>query len=549
MTTGFPLRSENRLAPSRRDSSGAGRTLGVVVLSAVFAGLIPLLLVLDVPDVGRSTAWILTCGIAVWSGIRLSVAIVRGDAALFDFFFWLFVYIFMGLAPTVQMRSGLLSTTTPGMNPDLDVPTAMVVVVGLICYEGGRLLAVLRERSLRRRTADALPGESAGDDALPGVSRARTLILLALGVVFAAYFVQKIGVGTLLSSRDTAFAARQAAWPDPSTRSVMYALAIYPLLVGVGAMVVVRSRSKTFRGLNLAIIIASAALLLIVVNPVSSARYSLGTVWFALVVYAGAMLTRRRRRITMVSAIAGLIFVFPIADAFRRTTVDVSWAGFFDEYKGSPDYDAFWQIANAYSFVHDGLVVPGQQALGMLFFWVPRAIWANKPIDTGILLADYRGYPFSNLSAPLWAEALVNGGMVVVVVVFVVAGYALRRFDTWLMPGFAKNGLWAIVGAIFPVYMLILLRGSLLQASGTVAIALACILFVATRGRRPVTATRADRRLAERLPSARPPLAHRSSQDPPRSPASRTDPGRPTEPATPAPRVSPGRPEDDAQRP
>lgn len=552
MTVGFPLRREDRLAPPHRDHHIAStRTLGFVVLAAILAGAVPLLLVVDVPDVGRSTGWVLTLAIAVWGGIRLSYAIIRGDAQLFDFFFWLFAYIFMGLAPTVQMRSGLLSTTTPGMNPDLDVPIATVVWIGLLCYELGRVIAVLRERSLRHARARAAGGTggTAGAVAGPlaagaperpitGIHRGRTLILLAAGVLFAAYFVQKIGVGTLLSSRDTAFAARQAAWTDPATRSVMYALSIYPLLVGIGAMAVLRRATTTHRRLYLAIILGAAVLLLIVVNPVSSARYSMGTVWFALIVYAGAMLTRRRRRLVMIGAIAGLIFVFPLADAFRRTTVDVSWDGFFGEYKGSPDYDAFWQIGNAYSYVHDGLVVPGQQALGMLFFWVPRAIWANKPIDTGILLANYRGYPFSNLSAPLWAESMVNGGLIVVIAVFIVAGFALRRFDTRLIPAFAENGLWAIVGAIFPVYMLILLRGSLLQASGTVAIAIACILFVARRGERPVSGSRAGRRLAERLPPARPSLAGRSPAGPPRSPASRTAHEPPAGHGGPAPRAA-----------
>lgn len=542
MTAGFPLRRENRLTTHHDHHSASTKTLGFVVLAAILAGAIPALLAVDVPDVGRSTGWMLTIAIAVWAGIRLSYAIVRGDAQLFDFFFWLFAYIFMGLAPTVQMRSGLLSTTTPGMNPDLDVPTATIVWVGLLSYEFGRVLAVLRERSLRIHPHAA---PSAGRPARPitGIDRSRTLLLLVVGVLFAAYFVQKIGVSTLLSSRDTAFAARQAAWTDPATRSVMYALSIYPLLVGVGAMAVLRRSTTQHRRLYLLIIFGAAALLLIVVNPVSSARYSMGTVWFALLVYAGAMLTKRRRRITMVGAIAGLIFVFPLADAFRRTTVDVTWDGFFGEYKGSPDYDAFWQIANAYSFVHDGLVVPGQQALGMLFFWVPRAIWANKPIDTGILLANYRGYPFTNLSAPLWAESLVNGGVIVLLAVFVLAGFALRRFDTRLIPAFAENGLWAIVGAIFPVYMLILLRGSLLQASGTVAIAIACILFVAKRSRAPVRGTKADRRLVSQLPAARPLLAGRSPEGRAQSPASRIAPERPHEHDAPGRHEAPDPPE------
>ena len=50
--------------------------------------------------------------------------------------------------------------------------------------------------------------------------------------------------------------------------------------------------------------------------------------------------------------------------------------------------------------------------------------------------------------------------------------------DRRLLPAFSAAGYWAIVGAIFPVYMTILLRGSLLQATGDVFIATACLLFV-----------------------------------------------------------------------
>ncbi|AGW42412.1 biotin synthase [Leifsonia xyli subsp. cynodontis DSM 46306] len=545
MTAGFPLRADGDRAQRPGSRPLPRGTLSAVLLLAFFSAAVPLLLVVDVPDIGRSLAWTLTIGVAVWAGARLSFAIVSGQARLFDFFFWLFAYIFMGLAPTVQIRSGLLSTTTPGMSPDLDVPAALVVCAGLLCYEAGRALAILRERSLRARQNGALPNERAGQRVL-GVNRGRTLLLLAIGVVFSAYFVQRIGVGTLLSSRDTVFAARQAAWPDPAVRSVMYALAIYPLLIGIGALAVLRRGSDRSRGFPLAVLLGATALLLVVVNPVSSVRYSLGTVWFALVVYAGAMLTVRRRRTLLGAAIAGLIFVFPLADAFRRVTVDVSWDGFFGEYKSSPDYDAFWQIANALSFVHDGLVVPGRQALGTLFFWVPRALWADKPVDTGILLADYSGYPFANLSAPLWAEALVNGGLIVVVAAFAGLGALLRRFDTRLVPAFGQNGLWAIAGAIFPIYLLILLRGSLLQASGTVAVAIACLLFVAQRPERPDEArlrpSAGDLRLADRLPAARPRLAGRPSEAPGRSTPSRSARSRPAVPPRPSPGEAPDPP-------
>ncbi len=50
--------------------------------------------------------------------------------------------------------------------------------------------------------------------------------------------------------------------------------------------------------------------------------------------------------------------------------------------------------------------------------------------------------------------------------------------DRRLSGVFATGGVWGIAGAVFPVYMVILLRGSLLQATGAVVIAIACVLFV-----------------------------------------------------------------------
>ncbi|HEY8912646.1 hypothetical protein [Lacisediminihabitans sp.] len=464
-------------------AAGGLRYLWFAVSAFALSAFVPLLLLAQVENVGRSAAWIITLAIAVWTGLRMSAIIAAGRPMLFDFFFLMFCYVFMGLAPTVQIRSDLISTTTKGIDSGFDVPTAILVVTGIACYEIGRLVRHLRERASLGRAhggaAEATAIRRARDRQLTKVSRVRSFLLIGFGIAFSAYFISKTGIGSLFASRDQAFAARSAAWPDPAIRSVMYSLAIYPLLVGIGAITQVRKGVR--RGLSgwyLVVILAAVLVLLTIINPISSARYSLGTVLFALAIYAGAMLTARRVRVTLVAAIAGLIFVFPLADAFRSPTVNLVRAGFFGEYKSNPDYDAFWQIANAYSFVLDGLVHVGQQALGSLFFWVPRAVWPDKPLDTSILLANYRGYSFTNLSAPLWAEFLVNGGIPLLIIGFLLTGYLLRLMDMRLLPAFGGAGYWAIVGAIFPVYMTILLRGSLLQATGAVAVALACLLIV-----------------------------------------------------------------------
>ena len=469
-------------------TSGSATTfrtvLGVTVLGAILAAVVPLALLVQVPDVGRGQAWILTLILVVWAGLRLALIIVVGRPMLFDFFFWMFVYVFMGIAPTVQIRSGLISRTTQGIDESLELPTAALVCLGVACYEIGRLGAYGHERS--KLTTGIRERGSAPVRVVTQVRTWPTLVLVGAGIVLSLYFISRVGAGSLFGSRDQAFAARSAAWTDPAVRSIMYAGAIYPLLVGTGALVQLRRRTTGPLSMAyLGLIVVGIALLLTVVNPVSSARYSLGTVLFALAVFAGALLTVARVRATLTAALVGLIFLFPLADAFRRPEVNLVRNGFFGEYEGNPDYDAFWQVANAFSYGLDGLIEPGRQALGSVLFWVPRGVWPDKPVDTGILLAQYRGYSFQNLSAPLWAEFLVNGGIGVLIVGFLLVGYALRVMDSRLLPAFKASGYWAIVGAVFPVYMTILLRGSLLQATGVVAVALACLLFVRQSGRPP----------------------------------------------------------------
>ncbi len=152
---GIP-RHASRLPRSRFERGttscrGGLRILLLVTSLAVLSVGIPAFLIADVSDLPRSEAWVVTLVLLVWAGVRLSLLWVRGTPRLFDFFFWLFVYIFMGIAPTAQILSGLTSTTTPGVDTGLDMPTAGVVVLGVFCYEVGRLLFMLREG--RRRTA------------------------------------------------------------------------------------------------------------------------------------------------------------------------------------------------------------------------------------------------------------------------------------------------------------------------------------------------------------------------------------------------------------
>jgi hypothetical protein len=464
----------------RPASSRTAWVVGVVA-GTVLAGAIPAYLVAFVEDSGRSDAWPLTCAVLVWAGVRLAILVGRGEPRLFELFFWLYVYIFMGLAPTVQMRSNQLPGTTPGMDPALDLATAGLVVLGLIAFEIGRAVG---------RLGRSATGVSEGMSTLGArISTARTAVLFLVGAAAATYYLSRVGVGDYFSSRDDARVARIAVFPNSTTRATLAGVGLYPLLVAVGALVQVRRRVATDAARRLATLalVTGMALVLLQASPVSNARYTVGTVFFALAVFLGATRTTVRARATMIATIVGFLFVFPLADAFRRTGGgNFVRRGFFGEYGRNGDYDSIWQIANAYSYWQDDVAQPFRQLTGSLLFWVPRSVWSGKPTDTGILLADYRHYSFENLSAPLWAEALVNGGVGLLVVVFVMLGWGLRRLDTKLVASMGAGGPWVLLGGIFPVYLTILLRGSLLQATGAFALAVAALLFISVRTRPPI---------------------------------------------------------------
>ncbi len=454
---------------------------------------VPAFLLAQVPDVHRSTAGSLALVLVVWCGLRLSMLMAAGQARFFAFFVWLFTYIFMGVAPAVQIRSDQPSTTTPDVPPASDLTTIWIVLLGVLCFEIGTLVAWVSRRKGEidaagpRSTVPVTGAKSTTDPTRTlGIRPTVTVALAVIGLGITVYYVLRVGRGALFASREAATAARITAWPDSAVRAIVLALAVYPLLIGLGGLVQLlrRTPSLLLRVVYLGLIAAGFVALLVAVNPVSSARYTLGTVVFALLVYLGTTRSVSWVRLTMTGLIIGLFFIFPLADAFRIGVADFSRAGFFGEYGGNPDYDSFWQVANANAFWKADVVPPGWQALGLLTFWMPRTLWAGKPLDTGIVLGNFSGYSFTNLSAPLWAEALANGGILFLVVVFLVLGYAVRRLDARAIEANAARrtgaptGIWFIVGAVFPAYLVILMRGSLLQAFGVVVVIIACLLLI-----------------------------------------------------------------------
>jgi hypothetical protein len=106
----------------------------------------------------------------------------------------------------------------------------------------------------------------------------------------------------------------------------------------------------------------------------------------------------------------------------------------------------------------------GYQLLGVLLFFVPRSLWASKPIGSGYLIAHENDYYFDNLSMNFLGEGYINFGIIGVGLFAMLIGYINAKLD---------RKYWFELGYSIPLFSLIffeaigmefaIMRGALLN--------------------------------------------------------------------------------------
>ncbi len=159
------------------------------------------------------------------------------------------------------------------------------------------------------------------------------------------------------------------------------------------------------------------------------------------------------------------VVVFPYADLFRFGSPEVEIQSVTSKLAVSGDYDSFQQLMNTLEFVADKGITYGGQLLGVLFFWVPRSIWLDKPLTSGEVVAEHGGYLFTNIASPLWAEAYINAGLLGVVVGL----FAYGALTSVLQRAYLERGLpyYSALNVLVPLlaaYQVFLVRGTLMSS-------------------------------------------------------------------------------------
>lgn len=497
----------------RQDAAGAvapravlSRALAIPLVAALVAVLPAAVATRPGPGAHDAAYWLQTATCS-YAGTRLAAMVLTAHRRLIQGAFWLFVYIAMGIAPLAQ--TVLESTPTPVVGPRADTASASALVLaGIVAFDVGALLArhrpPLRSRMQERRSPAARVS-ARRLHALCGLALAGSgLLVVELGGP-AAFFTSRQEVSEGLGSGAGAEAASQAG--SALLRGFGTVPALLALLFLTRWLVV--SPAARRRPPVPVAWLAMLALNVVVNNPVANPRYWFLTVLFSLL-FTAFPRSPVMYRAALATGVAVALVVFPFADRFRyeegtdrpRPATDSLL-----EPLTTKDYDQVGMFANTVTYVEAGAGHSyGRQLAGTALFFVPRSVWTGKPHDPGTRVGTWMGMPYPNLSSPLWAELWLDFGPFGMALGFAAVGYGASRADRRYArrtgeesartaaagPPGSRAGPGSVAAVVVPLvagYSFILLRGSLLQGMGRVAIAALCVLLVTTvrpdRRRRP----------------------------------------------------------------
>ncbi|WP_037887009.1 hypothetical protein [Streptomyces viridochromogenes] len=445
--------------------------------SFFFVAFLPAL-ILQAIDTRFGAALAVQCVVVAHAGGGLARVLTDTSVRLVAFGFWLFSYVWLGLAPLA-----MLATDTYPLEYRTGETTAFAAAalteLGLLAYSAGSALAA-RRRSGRSMVFEPLLNRRLAP--LPVLLLCGLSLLLAIMLIpgqeggLRAFFTSRQALRQSGAEADTAHALRIWALAVPAFWALVALLHVPRLATG----------DRLLRAVRWMLLPVLLTLNVIVNNPISRPRFWAGTVLVVLLFSWRRFSTPRAFRVAAAAIATVVLFAFPYSDYFRydeRESVQV--VALAEQFNTNMDYDAFQQMQTGIDYVQENGFSPSA-VLGVALFMVPRSLWPDKPPTTGIELAQYAGYDFYNLSAPLWIESYLWGGPPCVVAVFCLLGAAGRRMDDIRERLRDRPGTLAVLLVpAFAFYQLVFLRGSLMAIIGPLLLLLTVPFLITTRAARP----------------------------------------------------------------
>lgn len=293
--------------------------------------------------------------------------------------------------------------------------------------------------------------------------------------LWAFGFIMVAVILAVIAGPDLVFSARFESDPSASSdgASIQFLMMARSLSLLAYVMMIYlarRSPSLSGRRTNLYAALLVTPIFLVINYPPSLPRFML---FGNLIAVSLAFIDFKRPLVKAGSAIGGGILLFTIFPVIKMLgTRAASLSGILSaaekvhalNYLLRVDFDAYMQIVSTVTYLGNGGGFRyGSNFLGVFLFFIPRAVWPGKPIDSGDIVSNALHYQYTNVSNPLPSEALIAFGAVGPILVFFLLGHILARIDflTAKRALFQVQALHFFIYAIWAGFLVIILRGAL----------------------------------------------------------------------------------------
>lgn len=212
---------------------------------------------------------------------------------------------------------------------------------------------------------------------------------------------------------------------------------------------------------------------LLTLAPTAVARFQAAAVYMPLFLLMFPFVAKGNRFVY--AFVFGILFIFPFLNLFRYFgNEDISFT-LNTEMFLEGHFDAYYNFAYLLKYP---IITYGYQFLGVVFFFVPRALWPTKPIGSGYLLADEYGFSFNNISMTFPAEGYINAGFFGIFIFICILAYISARLDIkfWMTNTTtlaSRVRYFVMLGMIF-----FLMRGDMMNGIAFLCATLASVTIV-----------------------------------------------------------------------
>lgn len=347
---------------------------------------------------------------------------LRNRAYSMAMMLWFFSIFFFSFAPTVQYAAGIFPWIFDRSDNILLRANILLMVWTISVLFGIKLVQYQMKRKYKKCRILYWKGYY---KVLP--------ILTIINIFNCINRIRAIGIGNMMArASNTGVVFSSYGSFSMMISGFFQAISYFSVVISI-----IRFKKNN---LSIGYLIVNAICLLLSYFPTGMARYA------AAVIYLGIFLTLfkqlKNNRIFILAFLAAFTIALPFLNAFRnydflgvniQNTLSDIITNLTDTWKAF-DYDAYTIFTLSIENV-DMYGAGGGHILSILLFWVPRVIWPTKALSGSYEMAHDRNLAFDNLSCPLPAEGMLDGGVLGVILLGIAIGFIMERVDSnyWSM--------------------------------------------------------------------------------------------------------------------